>query len=170
MSWTMPPEVARIYPELPKKPLLSPVELEHEPILDSAAVKAILPHRDPFLFIDWVTVLKVEEGLIAARYDLSRSQQIFAGHFPHEPVWPGVLQVEAIAQAGILCSLVQKEEPSPAKVTMTQIIGARFVRPVYPGGSVDILARVFEDGLLFTIAGQCLYQGNICSGAVITCY
>src|SRR5262249_10837202 len=109
-----------------------------------------------------------ERGLIAARYDLGRARDVLAGHFPAYPVWPGVLQVEAVGQAGIVLNLRRAGEAAPPNVALTHVLGARFMRPVLPGGDVEILARVLEDGLFFTIVGQCLRDGAICSVAAVS--
>jgi len=168
VTWAMPDEVGRILREATKEPLLSAGRRDGETVLDRRAVLSLLPHRDPFLFIDRVTLLDVEQGLIAARFDLSRAPEVFAAHFPDRPVWPGVLQVEGIAQAASLLVLKRAERVDPTMVTLTHVQGARFLRPVAPGAELEILARVLDDGLLYTVVGQCLQGGEVCSVASVT--
>ncbi len=168
MSSGMSPEIAEVFRRAAKEPLLAPGSNEGEPLLDRSQVERLLPHRDPFLLIDRVTSLDLKEGLIAARYDLSAAGPVFAGHFPHHPVWPGVLQIEAVGQAGILLHLKRSEGTELESVALTHVLQARFIREVTPGGDVEILARVFEDGLFFTIVGQCLRDGEICSAAAVS--
>lgn len=163
MTWPMSEDVAQLFRGATKEPLVPLADRGREPILDRKAVEAVLPHRDPFLFIDQVTLLDLEKGLIAARYDLSRAQDVFAGHFPNRPLWPGVLQMEAIGQAGIILYLKRADMSGLSTVTLTHIVGARFMRPVVPGGDVEVLARVLEDGLFFTVVGQCLQDRSVCS-------
>ena len=116
-----------------------------------------------------MTQIDFEEGIIAARHDLSRAQDVLAGHFPNHPVWPGVLQVEAIGQAGIFLVLKREGVVEPLHVILTHILGARFIRPILPGGEVEIQAKVLDDdGLLFTVAGQCIQGGEVCSVAALT--
>ncbi len=168
MTWTMSEEIAQALSGAAKEPLVALAGRGGESILDRKGVEAILPHRDPFLFVDRVAMLDLEAGIIAAYYDLSRAQDVFAGHFPNHPIWPGVLQVEAIAQAGIILYLKQIGAPRPPNVSLTHIAGARFLRPIAPDGELGILARVFEDGLFFTVVGQCLLEGNVCSVATVS--
>jgi 3-hydroxyacyl-[acyl-carrier-protein] dehydratase len=168
MNGAMSEEAARVFRDATKGPLVSLADRGREPILDREAIQSVLPHRDPFLLVDQVTALDLERGTIVARYDLSRARRIFAGHFPDHPLWPGVLQVEAIGQAGIILYLKREEVTEPSHVTLTHIAGARFMRPVGPGGDVEILARVLDDGLFFAVVGQCLQNGNICSIAAVT--
>jgi 3-hydroxymyristoyl/3-hydroxydecanoyl-(acyl carrier protein) dehydratase len=164
----MSPEAAQTLRQAEKQPLLPQEEREGGPILHRAAIQALLPHRDPFLFVDRVTRLDLDRGIIVARYDLAQGAAIFAGHFPHRPLWPGVLQVEAIGQTGGLLYLKQANSAGAANVALTHILGARFARPVTPGADLEVVARVFDDGLLVTIVGQCLQNGQVCSAAALT--
>ena len=138
-----------------------------EPILDRKAIEAVLPHRAPFLFLDRVTALDSGRGLIAARYDLTQAGGVMSGHFPNHPVWPGVRQVEAIAQAGCLLHLTQSEASRPSSVALTHIVAARFMRPIGPRGEVEVLARLVEEGLFAAVIGQCVYDGALCSVAAV---
>jgi 3-hydroxyacyl-[acyl-carrier-protein] dehydratase len=136
------------------------------PVLDREAVQRLLPHQDAFLLVDEVHHLDTAGGLVAASYDLARAAWVFAAHFPGRPMWPGVLQVEAIGQSGCLLYAARQGRPV-SDVAGTSILGARFVRPVVPGGTVEIVARGWEDGLFFTVVGQCLQRGQVCSAAAL---
>jgi 3-hydroxyacyl-[acyl-carrier-protein] dehydratase len=138
-------------------------------VLDRAGVQRLIPHRDPFLFVDRVDLLDPAAGVIAAAFDLGRSAAVFAGHFPDQPVWPGVLQIEAIAQAGCVLCAVQRDEPL-TDVAATHILGARFVRPIRPGAPLEIVATGVDEGLFYTVVGQCLQHGEVCSAAVLSAY
>jgi 3-hydroxyacyl-[acyl-carrier-protein] dehydratase len=152
-----------------KEPLL-PAEIRAAaPIMDRAAIEALLPHRDPFLLLDRVIAIDTERARIAARYDLARARDVFAGHFPDYPVWPGVLQIEAIGQAGCLYTLSQAaEDDGVDQVALVHVLGARFMRPVLPGSDVEIVAQVIDDGLFFTVVGQCLQHDAVCSVAAVS--
>jgi len=129
-------------------------------------IERFLPHRDLFLFLDEILWLDLEAGLIAARYDLARGKVILSGHFPNNPVWPGVLMVEAVAQSGGFFYNYQAGLAGGPGV-MTSILGARFIHPVTPGADLQIVSRVIQTGLLTEAVGQCLQNGKICAVAAV---
>lgn len=141
-------------------------------VLDRRAIEERLPHRDPFLFVHRVTSVDSREGSLAARYALSSSAHVFAGHFPRHPVFPGVLQIEAIGQAALLLGL-HREAPSgsaPSAIFLTHVLGARFLRPVGAEGELEVIVRtVPDDGLFMNAVGQCIVDGEVCSVAAIAC-
>jgi 3-hydroxymyristoyl/3-hydroxydecanoyl-(acyl carrier protein) dehydratase len=159
------PEAAEaIYRRAEKRPLLAP--RPDATLHDRTAVERLLPHRDPMLLVDRVTCVDREAGLIVARYDLARARDIFAGHFPGQPMYPGVLHVEAVGQAGMLYKLLESGE-AIEKVAMTHLFGARYVRPVHPGGEIEIVSVPIDDGLFLTIVGQILQDGEVCSAVAL---
>jgi 3-hydroxyacyl-[acyl-carrier-protein] dehydratase len=106
--------------------------------LDHAAVLKAIPHRPPFLFID--TVAEMEKGKrIRAVRDVRASDDYFAGHFPDEPVMPGVLQIEALAQA--LCILIAESFPEASagkRPAFAGIEDVRFRKAVRPGDVLEL--------------------------------
>jgi 3-hydroxyacyl-[acyl-carrier-protein] dehydratase len=136
-------------------------------MMDRGAVEAVLPHRDPFLLIDRVMTCDSAGGIVVARYNLDSADAIFAGHFPGQPILPGVLQVEAIAQAGLIFCIRQEETYGRSAVHLTHILGARFMLPITPGGDIEILARVFIEEPFYIIVGQCIYRDDVCSVAAV---
>ena len=102
---------------------------------DKEKIKKILPHREPFLFIDEVT--EVEEGkrIVAKKY-IDPKEDFFRGHFPGNPVMPGVLQVEAMAQAGGILVLKTVPDPENYLTYFMKIDGVKFKQKVLPGDTV----------------------------------
>jgi 3-hydroxyacyl-[acyl-carrier-protein] dehydratase len=167
MSETLQPDVLELLREAEKRPWIAPSLRRRAPVLDRAAIENVLPHRGLFLLLDQVNLLDLEISTVVARYALSRGEEIFAGHFPFRPVWPGVLQIEAIAQAGILLFVRLTGQADVSRVVLTHILKARFIQAVVPGGDIEIVARVFEEGLFFTVVGQCLQNDRVCSVAAL---
>ena len=167
MSWTLPEEAAGLI-RAAEKGRLAPAG-SSAPLLDRAGIEALVPHRGEALLLDRVTALDPVGGTIVARYDLGRAEALLAGHFPGHPVWPGACQVEAIGQAGLVFVLATAPPAGPVTaVSLTGILGARFLKPVRPPADVEIVARVMEDGLFRIVVGQCLVDGDVCSVAALS--
>lgn len=98
--------------------------------LDLAAIKAVLPHRYPFLLVDRVDELVPGQRVVATK-NVTANEPFFQGHFPDYPVMPGVLILEALAQAGAVMML--REEEGRKIPFFAGIDKARFRRPVVPG-------------------------------------
>ncbi|HEY2868862.1 MAG TPA: 3-hydroxyacyl-ACP dehydratase FabZ [Gaiellales bacterium] len=108
--------------------------------LDRDGIRAIIPHREPFLLVDEVTEL--EPGVRAAgRYLVTPDDWYLAGHFPGNPIMPGVLQVEALAQLGAVCGLAHPEFAGKLAL-FAGIDDVRFKRIVRPGDLLDLECRI----------------------------
>jgi 3-hydroxyacyl-[acyl-carrier-protein] dehydratase len=164
MIATMTDEIAALYRHAEKNPLVD--DRPTATVLDHAGIKALLPHRDPFLLVDRVTMLDSERGIVIARYDLAAAREIFAGHFPGRPVYPGALQIETVGQAGIIIDGIRNG--AVTSFSVTHVLAARFTRPVPPCGEIEVIAQVFDDGLFLTIVGQVLHDAKICAVAAIS--
>ena len=105
--------------------------------LDINQIQAILPHRYPFLLIDRVLEIERKKKIVAIK-NVTINEPFFAGHFPGFPIMPGVLIVEAMAQAGGAMLLTEVEDRSNKLIVFTGIEKARFRRPVVPGDQLRI--------------------------------
>jgi len=109
--------------------------------LDINEIQRILPHRYPFLLIDRVIDLTPRERIVAIK-NVTMNEPFFQGHFPNLPIMPGVLVVEAIAQAGGALLLTEVEDRDQKLMVFTGIERARFRRPIIPGDQVRIEVEV----------------------------
>ena len=109
--------------------------------LDINDILRILPHRFPFLLIDRVIDLTRKQRIVAIK-NVTINEPFFAGHFPNMPIMPGVLIVEAIAQAGGALLLTEVEDRDEKLMVFTGIERARFRRPVLPGDQLRIEVEV----------------------------
>jgi 3-hydroxyacyl-[acyl-carrier-protein] dehydratase len=110
-------------------------------VLDINDILRILPHRYPFLLIDRVVELTRKERIVAIK-NVTVNEPFFQGHFPNLPIMPGVLIVEAIAQAGGALLLTEVEDRGDKLMVFTGIERARFRRPVLPGDQLRIEVEV----------------------------
>ena len=110
--------------------------------LNKEDIKKIIPHREPFLLID--EVLEVEPGKsIKALKNVDESEYYFKGHFPQNPIMPGVLMLEAIAQAGAIAVLILPENKGKLAL-FAGIDKARFKKIVRPGDKLEIEVEITD--------------------------
>jgi UDP-3-O-[3-hydroxymyristoyl] N-acetylglucosamine deacetylase/3-hydroxyacyl-[acyl-carrier-protein] dehydratase len=130
--------------------------MPHYPLYDISAIKEILPHRCPFLFVDRIVKLEVGEKIIAEK-DLSIDESFFTGHFPGNPIMPGVLISEALAQtSGLLLGLTWKDKGKSLDQQKVNLILAtinmKFSNPAKPGETLrleSILKKKYGKLFLF---------------------
>jgi 3-hydroxyacyl-[acyl-carrier-protein] dehydratase len=108
-----------------------------KPVLDIHDILKILPHRYPLLLIDRVVELKRKQRIVAIK-NVTINEPFFIGHFPGLPIMPGVLIVEAIAQAGGALLLTEVEDRSDKVMVFTGIERAKFRKPVSPGDQLRL--------------------------------
>lgn len=137
-------------------------------LIDYAGILEILPHRYPFLLVD--KVVSFEDGVITAIKNVTFNEPYFQGHFPSEPVMPGVMQVEAMAQ--VFCILMYLAEPEFTQGKRPAFMGVdkcRFRAPVRPGDTIRMEVNIekFRRGI-GSAQAKC-YVGDKCvSDAVLT--
>lgn len=131
------------------------------------AIKEImkcLPHRFPFLLIDRVLELEPAKSVKALK-NVSMNEPFFQGHFPGEPVMPGVLIIEAMAQAGAMMMLAQ-EELLGTIVFLTTVEKAKFRQPVTPGDQLIIYAEMKRlRGKMGKVTARAEVDGNVVAEA-----
>lgn len=144
----------------------------HAVDLGRPAVERLLEHRDPFLLVDRITHVDLEALTIAGTRRLDPADPIFAGHFPGNPIYPGVLQVEAMGQLGLCLFALGKlgrttVEPAdvPPAVRGLKIHHAAFLAPVRPGDELVLLARSLEVNAYTGLAA-----GQLCCGDTVCCF
>lgn len=131
-------------------------------------IQEILPHRYPFLLVDKITEL--EKGVVVRGYkNITISEQVFLGHFPNHPIYPGVLILEGMAQTGgVLAfeSMEDKVNPKEKVVYFTGIDKAKFRNPVRPGDRLEYEMRVVKNrGNLWIFEGKAFVDGALVAEA-----
>jgi UDP-3-O-[3-hydroxymyristoyl] N-acetylglucosamine deacetylase/3-hydroxyacyl-[acyl-carrier-protein] dehydratase len=111
-------------------------------LLDVNDIRELLPHRYPFLMVD--KVFHLDEVSIGAIKNITVNVPQFTGHFPQEPVMPGVLLVEALAQAGGIIVMKSIDNPKDYSTYFLRIDNVRFKRKVVPGDTVQLEAHIIE--------------------------
>lgn len=123
-------------------------------VFDINAIKKILPHRYPFLLVDKITDFKMDESVVGVK-NVTTNEPFFEGHFPGQPVMPGVLIIEAMAQTGGILLLNGVENPGDKIVFFMSINNAKFRRPVVPGDQL-----VFELRMMNRKSKICVMSGK----------
>jgi len=140
-------------------------------MMDIEDIKQYLPHRYPFLLVDRVVELKVGESIVAYK-NISYNEAWAPGHFPDKPIFPGVLLLEALAQAAGILGFKTMDK-KPADGSMYLFVGAdklRFKRPVVPGDRVMLRAKVVSSrrGIWkFDVSAD--VDDQLCASATILC-
>lgn len=108
-------------------------------MLDRTKIKEIIPHRDPFLLVD--EVLELDDKSAKAIWKLTGDEYFFKGHFPGQPILPGVLMVESLAQVGAIIAL-SKEENKGKVALFGKINNTRFKKTVVPGDTLELNVEI----------------------------
>jgi 3-hydroxyacyl-[acyl-carrier-protein] dehydratase len=134
-------------------------------VLDIRAIERILPHRYPFLLVDRVDEIGADK--IVARKLVSRNEPHFNGHFPGHPVMPGVLIIEALAQAGaLLAAQLVGFDPATQVIYFMAIDKARFRKPVVPGDLLMLeVVPLRKGGAIWKLRGEAKVDGVVVAEA-----
>ena len=139
-------------------------------MIDVVEIQKILPHRYPFLLIDRVTELKEGENLIGYK-NVSISEPVFEGHFPGHPIYPGVMILEGMAQAGGILAFksmgdLTEEEVKSKVVYFMSIDKAKFRNPVRPGDRLEYRVNVIKHkGNIWVLDGKAYVDDKLVSEA-----
>jgi 3-hydroxyacyl-[acyl-carrier-protein] dehydratase len=139
-------------------------------LMDVMDIQKILPHRYPFLLVDRVTDLTPKESIVAYK-NVSISEPVFEGHFPGHPIYPGVMILEGMAQAGGILAFksmdgVTKEEIQNKVVYFMSIDKAKFRAPVKPGDKLEYRLSVIKNkGAIWLLKGEAYVDGKLTSEA-----
>ena len=128
----------------------------------------ILPHRYPFILIDKIEI--VDPGIsLTALKNVTINEPFFQGHFPGQPIMPGVLSLEVLCQAGSFLMLNQVEDPLEKNMFFTTVEKARFKRPITPGDQLQIEVELVKRKLnLCKFHGKCKINGELAVDALFT--
>ena len=139
-------------------------------IVDIYKILKILPHRYPFLLVDRVLDYEIDKHLTAIK-NVSINEPFFNGHFPHRPIFPGVLLIEAMAQASaILASMAMDAEANESTISLfAGVNNVRFRRQVEPGDQVQLNVELTrKKGRVWKTSATATVDGKLCSTADIT--
>lgn len=138
-------------------------------LLDIVEIMSILPHRYPFLLIDRVVEVTRKQRIVALK-NVTINEPHFAGHFPGFPIMPGVLIVEAIAQAGGALLLTEIPDRDSKLMVFTGIDSAKFRRPVVPGDQLRIEVSVLNwRSSAVKMRGVVTVEGKVACEATVMC-
>lgn len=117
--------------------------------LDVEQIKRILPHRYPFLLVDRILSVEIGKRIVGLK-NVTINEPFFAGHFPHNPIMPGVLIIEAMAQVGGILALlsVPEHQGNPA-IFLMSLDKVRFRKPVVPGDQLILELETLRGGKKF---------------------
>lgn len=137
--------------------------------METEQIQSYLPHRYPFLMLDRIVEFEPRRRIVALK-NVSVNEPFFQGHFPGRPIMPGVLVLEALAQAGALM-ILHEHAPGKKLVFFTGVDEARFRRPVTPGDQlrleVEVLAWRSRAGKMM---GRALVEGQLAAEGVLSCH
>lgn len=140
-------------------------DLEKDPVYDINDISKLLPHRYPFLLVD--KVMEITDESIVGVKNITFNEPQFTGHFPDNPVFPGVYQIEAMAQLGGVFALSTVDEPEFYSTYFMKIDGVKFKRKILPGDTMVMeleLITPIRRGIVH-MRGKCYVNGQVASEA-----
>lgn len=140
---------------------------KNQPLMDINQIKALLPHRPPFLLVD--RVFHIDENGIGGIKQVSMNEPFFVGHFPEEPVMPGVLIIEALAQCCGILVLSRVEDPESYSTYFLKADGVKWKRKVVPGDTLQLECHITDMRRgICTAEAKAFVGGQLACEAVLT--
>ena len=138
-------------------------------LLDVNAIQKILPHRYPFLLVDAIEEMEPNKRIVGIK-NVTINEHFFQGHFPSQPVMPGVLIIESMAQTGGVLLLKEVPDRDQKLIYFVAIDNARFRRPVVPGDQLRLELTVAScRGTFCKLEGRATVNGELAAEATMMC-
>lgn len=168
----------KLIKQLKKESIFSGAQQQIDLDYGQEIIKRIIPHREPFLLVDKITDLDIQNSLIKGERIIRPEDPVFQGHFPGNPIYPGVLQIEIVAQLGLCLSYFTinntteiNNSNKPVMAMVTKIIHAAYCRPILPNQQLNIQSKILDyNEIMGTIAGQIFYKSDLCSYFILEAY
>lgn len=139
--------------------------------IDVTTIQTLIPHRYPFLLVDKITALDIEGKTIVGQKNVTNNEPYFQGHFPGQPIMPGVLIIEALAQAGgVLTQLSLGRDAQSKLFYLVKVDNVRFSRQVVPGDVLELhvcVKRMIRNMAVYY--GEAKVDGEVVACAEVLC-
>ncbi len=174
MSWDLPGTLR----SLRKQPMIRAAGSARDVGYGPGEIERIIPHREPMRLVDRIDWIDLDNRRLAGTLRLRPEDPVFLGHFPGDPVYPGVLQVEAMGQLGLCLAHFYLRgttdlDPAarPVPVRALRVHHAQYLTALVPGDVLQLYAEIIEeDGMTATCAGQVVKASRVASLAIQEVY